>query len=108
MKVNSQWSMVNGSPREALAKRGQLLKRGFSTLWIIVAVAVIGVIALVAINKMGKIPPAPSTTFDRQIQELQKLSNSDEIGDIEKDLDATTLEGLDLELGEVDQSLKGL
>lgn len=97
MKVNSKLSIVNG----------QLLRRGFSTLWIIVVVAVIGVIALLAMNKMGKMPPVPSTTFDRQIQELQKLSNSDEIGDIQKDLDATTLEGLDQELGEVDQSLKG-
>ena len=96
--VNGQLSMVNG----------QLLKRGFSTLWIIVAVAVIGLIALLAINKMGKIPPVPSTTFDRQIQNLQKLSNSDEIGDIQKDIDATALEDLDLELLEVDQSLKDL
>lgn len=91
-----------------LTKSKYQISSGFSTLWIIVAVAVIGVIALLAINKMGKIPPAPSTTFDRQIQNLQKLSSSDEIGDIQKDLDATTLEGLDLELGEVDQSLKGL
>lgn len=96
--ANCQLSMVNG----------QLSKRGFSMLWIIVAVAVIGVIALLAINKIGKIPPVPSMTFDRQIQELQKLSNSDEIGDIERDLDATALEGLDQELGEVDQSLEGL
>lgn len=86
----------------------QLTVRGFSTIWLIMAVAVIGVIAVVAIGKVGKVPSVPQVTIDRQIGELQKLSSSDEIGDIDEDLNKTNLENLDAELGEVDKELQGL
>ena len=42
---------------------------------------------------------------DPALIELQKQSDSDEIADIEADLDATDLEGLDAELEQIEQEL---
>ena len=45
---------------------------------------------------------------DEQIQKLETLSDSDEIGAIEGDVNSTNLENLDQELNQVDQELPNL
>ena len=49
-----------------------------------------------------------SVVKDEQVQKLETLSDSDEIGTIETDIDSTNLENLDQELNQVDQSLPSL
>ncbi len=84
----------------------ETLRWGFSTLWIIVVVAVIGLIAVVSVGKIGRGPkPTPAPVEDAQVQELTTLSSSDEVEAIEADINATNLEDLDAELGEVDSAL---
>lgn len=50
----------------------------------------------------------PSVLKDEQIQKLETLSDSDEIGAIEADINSTNLENLDQELNQVDQDLSSL
>ena len=50
----------------------------------------------------------PSVVKDEQVQKLETLSDSDEIGAIETDINSTNLENLDQELNQVDQDLSGL
>ena len=50
----------------------------------------------------------PSVVKDEQVQKLETLSDSDEIGAIEEDIDSTNLENLDQELNQVDQELPSL
>jgi len=73
-------------------------RRGFLVLWLILLVVVVGVAALA---------PGESTAIvkDQQLENLQKVSTSDEVVDIEMDLDNTDLNNLDQELSEVDQAL---
>jgi len=49
-----------------------------------------------------------SVVKDEQVQKLETLSDSDEIGTIETDIDSTNLENLDQELNQVDQELPSL
>jgi len=46
--------------------------------------------------------------FQDEVQALQTQSASDELADIEADLDSTSLEGLDSDLGGLDSELEGL
>ncbi|KKR57942.1 MAG: hypothetical protein UU05_C0018G0009 [Candidatus Curtissbacteria bacterium GW2011_GWA1_40_47] len=87
-------------------------RRGFLVLWLILLVVVVGVAALVAVGilDLGRIKnsaPGESTAIvkDQQLENLQKVSTSDEVVDIEMDLDNTDLNNLDQELSEVDQAL---
>lgn len=87
--------------------------KGFSTLWIIVAVAIMGIAALVAfgvldVAKIKKPEEGIVSEVDRQIQQLETMSTSDEIADIERDLSATDLDAIDDELSQVDRDLGGL
>lgn len=50
----------------------------------------------------------PSVVKDSQIQKLETLSASDEIGAIEGDIEQTNLDNLDQELNQVDQELPNL
>ena len=50
----------------------------------------------------------PSVVKDEQVQKLETLSDSDEIGAIETDINSTNLENLDQELNQVDQELPSL
>lgn len=50
----------------------------------------------------------PSVVKDEQVQKLETLSDSDEIGAIEGDIQGTSLDNLDQELNQVDQSLSEL
>jgi len=87
-------------------------RRGFSTLFVIVAVAVVFVLALLAFGvfdfaKLKKTVPT-TTEVDEKLNELSAVSTSDEVPDIEKDLNDTNLEMIDAELGEVEKELTGL
>lgn len=89
------------------------ISKGFLTLWLILAMAVVAVIAIIAFGvldlwKLKESLPGYSPTpviKDSQVESLQKLSSSDEIVGIEKDLDDTNLNNLDQELPQVDQAL---
>jgi len=89
---------------------------GFLTLWIVLLVIVIGVAALFAfgIFDMGRFKKGPSTSQtpqtveDQQTQNLEKLSSLDQIVDIQKDLDTTDIDNLDLELPDVDKAASEL
>ena len=50
----------------------------------------------------------PSVVKDEQVQKLETLSDSDEIGVIEADIRGTNLDNLDEGLNQVDQGLSGL
>ena len=49
-----------------------------------------------------------SVVEDSQIQKLETLSDSDEIGAIEEDIQGTSLDNLDQEINQVDQDLSNL
>ena len=49
-----------------------------------------------------------SVVEDNQIQKLETLSDSDEIGAIEEDIQGTNLDNLDQEINQVDQDLSNL
>lgn len=87
--------------------------KGFSTLWIIVAVAIVGTAAVLAfgvldVAKIKKPDVGRLPETDQQLQQLSTFSTSDEVVDIEKDLNATDLDAIDNELSEVDRDLGDL
>lgn len=96
--ANGKWQKANG-------------KRGFSTLFlvIILAVVILGFIGIFAISKMNysinKQPDTQQVEVDDQVKTLQSLSNSDEIGSIEQDINATNFDNLDDGINEVDREL---
>ena len=88
--------------------------KGFLTLWLILLVIALGVAALIAfgILDVGKFKKntsfsgKPATQVeDQQVENLQKQSSSDEVVDIEKDLNTTNLNSLDQELPDVDRAV---
>jgi len=44
--------------------------------------------------------------FERDIQKVEKVSDSDELVDIEKDLNETDLDSIDLELAQIENEFK--
>ena len=88
------------------------LKPG-NVLLIVVLVAAVVVFALVFafynfnLGKKAQIGE-PVVVKDEQIQKLETLSGSDEVGAIEGDIQGTNLDNLDQELNQVDQSLSEL
>lgn len=84
--------------------------RGFSTLWLVVGIAVVGVIlvAIVASGGKLKVSPPAAQQIDTQVESLQKLSTSDEVTTIEAEAESTDLGNLDSELGDIEQDLDGL
>lgn len=87
-------------------------KQGFSTLLIIVAVAIIGAMAVLAFGvldvwqiKKAQVPSAKISDVDQVIKDLDNLSSSDELPDIERDLTATDLENLDSEMDQIEKDL---
>lgn len=96
-----------------LTKSKYQISRGFSTLLIIVAVAIVGAAAVVAfgvldVAKIKKPPVVTVTGSDEQLESLQTFSTSDEVIDIERDLGATDLDAVDNELDQVDRDLGSL
>ena len=89
--------------------------KGFMGALIIIAVAVVGLAALVAfgILDVGKLkktstPATTSEVPDMQINQLNTLSTSDNVADIQKDLDSTNFASVDQEMPQVSQQAEGL
>ena len=87
-------------------------RRGSLTLWLILLVIAVGVAALAVfgvldLSKIKESIPGQSNQIieDQQVQSLQSQGTSDEVVDIEQDLNSTDLDCLDQELSEVDQAL---
>lgn len=85
-------------------------KKGFSTLLIILGAAVVFIAAVLAFGVMSgkKETEKPKVAEDKQVEALKTLSTSDEVPDIEKDLNDTDLETLDVELLEIEKEVSGL
>lgn len=88
------------------------LKSGSILLIAVLAAAVVVFVLVYAFYNfnLGKKEATgePSVVKDEQVQKLETLSDSDEIGAIEADINSTNLENLDQELNQVDQDLSGL
>ncbi len=92
------------------------MNRAMFNLWLILAVAIIGLVAILAygIFNVGKIkkttqPSEISTQpVDLQVRELTKISGSDDIDVIEQELSATNVESLDQGLAEETSDLSDL
>lgn len=81
------------------------------SLLIILLIILAGVLVLaVVLFKSGKLnfsfntPPGNETSSQKESRD-QQLTNSDEVVDIQKDLDSTSLDETDKVLGEVDKAL---
>lgn len=87
-------------------------KRGLFILWLLLALAVLGLVAVVVVKKMNiqkQEPQSQVTQTDQNVEEFSKLSQSDEIGAIETDLDSTDLNKVDNDvLGDVDAAFGDL
>lgn len=96
-----------------LIVNGKWFKHGFSTVILIVVMAIIGVIAIylfgVKSNNFNKGPAyIQEKEQDQQVMDLEQISNSDEIEDVESELTYTNFENLDEGMNEVDQELADL
>lgn len=79
-----------------------------NTLIILAALLIVLVLAVVILVKQGyKLPLLPSTEnqFETEIQKLETQSSSNEVGDIEKDLNSTDFKDLDKELEDIEKEL---
>ena len=88
------------------------LKSGNVLLIAVLAAAVVVFALIFAFQYFGlgtKQETGESTVVkDSQVQKLETLSDSDEIGAIEGDIQITDLDNLDQELNQVDQDLSSL
>lgn len=86
------------------------ISNGFSTMWLVVGIAVAGVILLLVVVSGGKLKaPAPvAQQIDTQVESLQKLSTSDEVTTIEAEAESTDLGNLDSEISDIEKDLGGL
>ncbi len=86
---------MNGTSAVQTSKSPKIL------LWIVILVAL--VLAVVyAVGKGGLLKQTPS---DTAVQELRQQGTSDEVADIEQDLEATSFTDLDAELNDIDKEL---
>lgn len=86
------------------------MSKGFSTLWIVIGIAVAGVVLLLVVASGGKLKaPAPAAQqTDTQVESLKTLSTSDEVTTIEAEAQSTDLENLDSEISDIESDLGGL
>ena len=91
------------------------LKTGFSAVFvmILVVIAILGFVAILAIRNIGykgsqNQQSQQQVEGDAQVRTLESLSNSDEVGAIEQDINSTNLDNLDEGIGEIDKELVGL
>ena len=96
------------------------INRGNATvIVIIIALLVLGLVAVFAVtqfgigqglftNKDANQSVGPVAPSDAQIDALNSQSTSDEVGNIEKDLNGTDLENVDSDLNEVNADLNSL
>lgn len=89
-------------------------QRGFSSLFIILVVVIVGLAAIAAFaifnsGKLGQpVTQTPAAVRDEQVKSLQTLSGSDEVVDIDKDLSSTNVDVLDTGLDQVNNDLNSL
>ena len=88
------------------------LKPG-SVLLIVVLVVAVLVVAFIFVFKFSDLGTKQevgesNVVGDEQVRKLETLSDSDEIGAIERDILGTNLDNLDQELNQVDQELPSL
>ncbi|MBI3283010.1 hypothetical protein HYZ70_02940 [Candidatus Curtissbacteria bacterium] len=86
---------------------------GFVLPWILVAAAVVLVVLVLAFGifdtgEFKKKVEAPKAAEDQQVEALLKISASDEVADIEKDINQTNLDTIDVELSEVEKEAEAL
>lgn len=80
--------------------------KGFSPMWLVLIVAVVGFLAILAYGFLNlanigpQIPQEVPTAEDSQVKELGTLSGSDEINVIESELNSTNVDSLDVGLNE--------
>ena len=88
------------------------LKPGSVLLIVVLAVAVLAVAVFFAFKypDLGTKQEVGESNVvgDEQVRKLETLSDSDEIGAIEADINSTNLDNLDQELNQVDQELPSL
>ena len=96
------------------------INRGNATfIVIIIALLVLGLVAVFAVTQFGigqslftnkdtNQSVGPVASSDKQLDTLNSLSTSDEVGDIEKDLNATDLENVDSDLNNANADLNSL
>jgi hypothetical protein len=89
------------------------VKNGFLGIGLIAAIAIIAMVAIIFfgildLGKFGNLPEVPSIVPDRQIQELENLSDSDDVGVIEQELNDTNVDQLDRESGDLDKAIDQL
>lgn len=82
--------------------------RGFTFLWLILVVAVVVILMAFAfgvldINNITNKGMYQTPASDKQVQDLSKLSSSDEVLSIESDLNNTNLNNLDQGLDQINQ-----
>jgi len=89
------------------------VNRGFTVLWLSLVVSVI--VMLVALvfgfldfSKLTNRGGYQTPPVDQQVQDLQNMSSSDEVVNIESDLNNTKLDNLDLGLEQVNQDSDSL
>lgn len=73
---------------------------------LIILVVALGILVLFVFGVLKSQEPAQ--IVDQQVQQLNTLNTSDEVGAIESDLDETDLDAIDLELSEVDVGAESL
>ena len=89
-------------------------EKGFSMMFmvIIAAVVILGLAAIFTISKMkynvSTQPEAKQVEVDEQVKALNKQSYTDEVGDIEKDINETNFDILDYDLGEINSDIGSL
>ncbi len=87
--------------------------KGFSAIVVLVVMVVI-ILSLVAVivlkggNLQQKAIPSPTVAQDPQVKSLETLSNSDEVGAIDKDTNNTNLDNIDTGLDVVNKQVSGL
>ncbi len=86
------------------------LKFGFLNILILLLVFAIGIFAVLVFAKKNLDQKVPEATeiLDGQVQKLNEVGNSDEISQIESELNTTNIGDLDQGVLEVDTSLKEL
>lgn len=75
------------------------------TAWIWIIVALVVVLAVAWYYYAYYRAPGAPTGEDAATLKLEQQSSSDELGAIDQDLNATSLEGLDRELSDIDREL---
>ncbi len=90
------------------------LRQGFSGLIIILVIAIIALAAIVAFSLFhsGKLTGQPTMHVtqpqDQQVKNLQSLSRSDSVSDIDKDVNSTDVGSLDAGLDQVNNDINSL